>query len=234
MLVGKTGHGPSCRQDEINDLMVRLAKSGRRVVRLKGGDPHDLRPRRRRDRRVSRNAGIAIEVVPGITAAQGAASRLGISLTQRKDARRLQYITGHGADGRLPDDIDWRSLADPDRHHRGLHAGEDARRTRRTVPWRQVSIRRRPLSPSRAPRGPARRYWRQRSPSCPTRIAAAALPGPLLVMFGRVFADLMAKHTEPAGKLNSAILLANGKQTGGYNISGIEVISGTEVHSSSS
>jgi siroheme synthase len=60
-----------------------------------------------------RKAGIAIEVVPGITAAQGAASRLGISLTQRRDARRVQYVTGHAGDGKLPQDLDWRSLADP-------------------------------------------------------------------------------------------------------------------------
>jgi uroporphyrin-III C-methyltransferase/precorrin-2 dehydrogenase/sirohydrochlorin ferrochelatase len=51
--------------------------------------------------------------VPGITSAQGAASRLGVSLTQRELARRVQYITAHGANGRLPSDIDWRSVADP-------------------------------------------------------------------------------------------------------------------------
>ena len=60
-----------------------------------------------------RGAGIPVEVVPGISAAQGAASRLGISLTNRQRARRVQFVTGHGSDGRLPDDIDWASLADP-------------------------------------------------------------------------------------------------------------------------
>ena len=54
MLVGKTGYGPSCKQDDINALMVSLAKSGQRVVRLKGGDPDDLRPRRRGDRGLPR------------------------------------------------------------------------------------------------------------------------------------------------------------------------------------
>jgi uroporphyrin-III C-methyltransferase/precorrin-2 dehydrogenase/sirohydrochlorin ferrochelatase len=58
-------------------------------------------------------AGIPVEVVPGISAAQGAASRLGVSLSHRKLARRIQYVTAHGADGRLPPDIDWASLADP-------------------------------------------------------------------------------------------------------------------------
>jgi uroporphyrin-III C-methyltransferase/precorrin-2 dehydrogenase/sirohydrochlorin ferrochelatase len=117
MLVGKTGHAPSCKQDDINALMIALARAGRRVVRLKGGDPMIFG---RADEEISacRAAGIAVEVVPGITTAQGAASRLLVSLTQRGQARRVQYITGHaaagnGRDGKLPADIDWASLADP-------------------------------------------------------------------------------------------------------------------------
>jgi len=112
MMVGKTGFGPSCKQDEINALMVTLAKAGKRVVRLKGGDPM-IFGRAGEEIVACRGAAIAVEVVPGITAAQGAAARLSISLTQRRHARRLQYVTAHGENGRLPDDIDWRSLADP-------------------------------------------------------------------------------------------------------------------------
>jgi uroporphyrin-III C-methyltransferase/precorrin-2 dehydrogenase/sirohydrochlorin ferrochelatase len=59
-----------------------------------------------------RRARIPLEIVPGITAAQGAASRLKVPLTRRRDAQRLQYVTGHGENGGLPHDIDWRSLAD--------------------------------------------------------------------------------------------------------------------------
>src|SRR5262252_7617597 len=106
MMVGKTGHGPSCRQDEINAMMIRLAKAGKRVVRLKGGDPM-IFGRAGEEIAACRAARIPVEVVPGITAAQGAAARLGISLTQRLSARRVQYITGHAANGHLPDDIDW-------------------------------------------------------------------------------------------------------------------------------
>jgi uroporphyrin-III C-methyltransferase/precorrin-2 dehydrogenase/sirohydrochlorin ferrochelatase len=112
MVVGKTGFAPSCRQDEINTLMVGLAKAGRRVVRLKGGDPL-IFGRAGEEVAACRKAGVAVEIVPGISAAQGAASRIGVSLTHRKLARRIQYVTGHGADGRLPADIDWASLADP-------------------------------------------------------------------------------------------------------------------------
>ena len=75
MLVGKTGYGPSCKQDEINTLMILLAKSGKRVVRLKGGDPM-IFGRAGEEIAACRAAGIAVEVVPGITAAQGAAARL--------------------------------------------------------------------------------------------------------------------------------------------------------------
>jgi uroporphyrin-III C-methyltransferase/precorrin-2 dehydrogenase/sirohydrochlorin ferrochelatase len=112
MLVGKTGFAPSCKQEEINALMVSFAKAGKRVVRLKGGDPM-IFGRAGEEIAACRAAGIAVEVVPGISAAQGAASRLGLSLTHRKLARRVQYITGHAANGRLPADIDWQSLADP-------------------------------------------------------------------------------------------------------------------------
>src|SRR6202790_3840118 len=112
MLVGKTGHRASCRQDDINALMISLARAGRRVVRLKGGDPMIFG---RADEEIAacRAAGIAVEVVPGITTAQGAASRLLVSLTHRGKARRVQYLTGHARDGKLPADIDWASVADP-------------------------------------------------------------------------------------------------------------------------
>jgi len=112
MMVGKTGHGPACKQSEINELMIKLAKSGKRVVRLKGGDPM-IFGRAGEEIAACRAANIPIEVVPGISAAQGAASRLLVSLTHRAQARRLQYVTGHDRDGRLPTDIDWRALADP-------------------------------------------------------------------------------------------------------------------------
>jgi uroporphyrin-III C-methyltransferase / precorrin-2 dehydrogenase / sirohydrochlorin ferrochelatase len=111
ILVGKTGHGPACKQDEINTLMVSLARQGRRVVRLKGGDPLIFA---RADEEIAacRNAGIPVDIVPGITAAQGAASRLGVPLTGRGNARRVQFVTGHARNGQLPTDIDWRSIAD--------------------------------------------------------------------------------------------------------------------------
>jgi len=112
MLVGKSGYGPSCKQDDINATMVGLARSGKRVVRLKGGDPM-IFGRAGEEIEACRKAGIAVDVVPGITAAQGAASSLGVSLSHRVQARRIQYVTGHAQNGALPGDLDWKSIADP-------------------------------------------------------------------------------------------------------------------------
>src|SRR6185503_10201708 len=78
----------------------------------KGGDPM-IFGRAGEEIAACEEAGVPVEVVPGISAAQGAASRLGVSLTHRKLARRVQYVTAHGADGKLPSDIDWASVADP-------------------------------------------------------------------------------------------------------------------------
>lgn len=111
MLVGKTGHGPSCRQDDINALMVSLAKQGKRVVRLKSGDPM-IFGRAGEEISACRAAGIDIEIVPGISTPQGAAASLGLSLTHRDHARRLQYVTAHGRNGSLPEGLDFSALAD--------------------------------------------------------------------------------------------------------------------------
>ena len=109
--VGKTGHGPSCKQVEINRMMVELALAGETVVRLKGGDPM-IFGRAAEEIDACRAASVEVTVVPGISAAQGAAASLLLSLTERRHARRVQFVTGHGADGKLPADIDWASVAD--------------------------------------------------------------------------------------------------------------------------
>jgi uroporphyrin-III C-methyltransferase/precorrin-2 dehydrogenase/sirohydrochlorin ferrochelatase len=111
MLVGKTGHGPSCKQEDINRLMVSFAQQGKRVIRLKSGDPMVF-GRATEEIEACRAAGIPVEVIPGITTAQGVASRLLKSLTHRAIARRVQFLTGHDNKGQLPPDIDWRAIAD--------------------------------------------------------------------------------------------------------------------------
>ena len=112
MMVGKTGYGPSVKQSDINALIVSLAGQGKHVVRLKGGDP-GIFGRAGEEIEACQGAGLPVTIVPGISAAQGAAAALGLSLTHRDHARRLQFVTGHARSGDLPEDLDWRAMADP-------------------------------------------------------------------------------------------------------------------------
>ena len=187
MLVGKTGFGPSCKQDDINALMVSLAKQGKRVVRLKGGDPL-IFGRAGEEIAACKAANIAVDIVPGITAAQGAAAKLGLPLTDRHHARRLQYVAGHAKSGNLPEDIDWQSLADP------------STTTAIYMPIRTLAaLVTKATAEGLDPRTPALAIARATRPDqavvespigeLPERIAQANLPGPVLVMLGQVFGE---------------------------------------------
>ncbi|MCB2125610.1 MAG: uroporphyrinogen-III C-methyltransferase [Rhodobacteraceae bacterium] len=110
--VGKMAGHHKLAQDKINTLLVELALAGHRVVRLKGGDPL-IFGRGSEEAEVLRAAGIPVEYVPGITAAQGAAAATGVPLTHRGLATGVRYVTGHRAkDAGL--DLDWASLASED------------------------------------------------------------------------------------------------------------------------
>lgn len=111
ILVGKRGGRPSCRQDDINDMMVKLAKSGRHVVRLKSGDP-TIFGRAGEEVAWLDAEGIPVEIVPGITAATAMAATLGVSLTHRDSAKSVRFVTAHSKKGGLPADLDWRPVAD--------------------------------------------------------------------------------------------------------------------------
>jgi uroporphyrin-III C-methyltransferase len=109
--VGKqAGHHP-VPQGEINRLLVHFARSGRAVVRLKGGDPF-IFGRGCEEALALEQAGVAYEVIPGITAAQGCAASARVPLTHRGLATSVRYVTGH-CRGDEPLDLDWASLADP-------------------------------------------------------------------------------------------------------------------------
>jgi uroporphyrin-III C-methyltransferase/precorrin-2 dehydrogenase/sirohydrochlorin ferrochelatase len=111
MLVGKRGGASSCRQEDINALMIGLALRGKHVVRLKSGDPM-IFGRAGEEIAEIRQAGLPVEVVPGVTAAFALANRLGVSLTHRDFAHSVRFVTGHGCNGDLPEHLDWRGLAD--------------------------------------------------------------------------------------------------------------------------
>lgn len=109
--VGKKPRSHPIPQEEINQLLVDLAREGKRVARLKGGDPF-IFGRGSEEAAELVKAGISYEVIPGITAAQGCASSLNLPLTHRGLATGLRYVTGH-CQKDVPLDLDWASLADP-------------------------------------------------------------------------------------------------------------------------
>jgi uroporphyrin-III C-methyltransferase/precorrin-2 dehydrogenase/sirohydrochlorin ferrochelatase len=106
--VGKAKGDHAASQDEINDLLLDHARSGKRVVRLKGGDPF-IFGRGGEEVEHLRRHGIAVELVPGITAATASAASAGIPLTHRGLAQAVTLVTGHGAEGEP--DVDWAALA---------------------------------------------------------------------------------------------------------------------------
>ncbi|PTM42917.1 siroheme synthase CysG [Bosea sp. 124] len=190
MMVGKTGYGPSVKQSDINALIVSLAGQGKHVVRLKGGDP-GIFGRAGEEIAACRAAGIPVTIVPGISAAQGAAASLGLSLTHRDHARRLQFVTGHARSGDLPEDLDWRAMADP-------HVTTVIYMARATL----SGFRDRAIEAGLDPATPAIAMQSATLPD-EARIAAtiATLPerlkelpkgGPVLVMVGRALGEVLA------------------------------------------
>jgi uroporphyrin-III C-methyltransferase len=107
--VGKRKSRHTLPQNDINALLVGLAREGLRVVRLKGGDPF-LFGRGGEELEYCRAAGVEAHVVPGVTAALAAAAGAGAPLTHRGLAQAVTFVTGHAASGGEPD-LDWPSLA---------------------------------------------------------------------------------------------------------------------------
>ncbi|HLH11713.1 MAG TPA: siroheme synthase CysG [Methylovirgula sp.] len=194
--VGKRGYQPSCRQDEIVTRLIALAKEGKKVVRLKGGDP-SIFGRANEEIAALSAAGIEVTIVPGVTAALGAAASLKLSLTERDRARRLQFITAHAQNGRLPQDLDWSAICDPSAAT-AVYMGV------RTLP----DLAKRLLEHGIDPRTPAllvesatwpnERLIRGTIASLADEVAAAKPHGPCLVLIGQVFAEVARAETAKA------------------------------------
>ncbi len=182
--VGRRGHEePPRSQEDVNALLVRLAREGRTVVRLKGGDPFVF-GRGGEEILALKRAGIPYEVVPGISAAQGCAAETGIPLTHRGIANSVRYITGHcRAD--LPLDLDWAGLANAQTTlvvYMGVaNIGPISRALIAHGMDREMPV----LAVSRATLADERRLQAELG-MIAGKVRAARMPGPVLFIIGRV------------------------------------------------
>jgi len=107
---GKRGGKPSPQQPDITLRLIRLARAGKRVLRLKGGDPFVF-GRGGEEALALTGAGIPFRIVPGITAGIGGLAYAGIPTTHRDTNSAVAFVTGHASDGEVPDGLDWAALA---------------------------------------------------------------------------------------------------------------------------
>lgn len=180
---GKRGGRPSASQADISERLVLHARDGKRVVRLKGGDPF-IFGRGGDEGLALVRAGVPFRVVPGITAATGGLAYAGIPATHRDINSTVTFLTGHGAGGDLPGDTDWPSLA---RSSPVLVIYMGARFLGR--------IARELMAAGRPPDEPVAVISRATLPDqrvvvstlarCQAEVAAAQLPSPTLIVVGK-------------------------------------------------
>ena len=107
---GKRGGSPSARQPDISRRLIEEARGGRRVLRLKGGDPFVF-GRGGEEALALVEAGVPFRVIPGVSAGIGGLGYAGIPITHREINSAVTFVTGHAATGQVPDGLDWEALA---------------------------------------------------------------------------------------------------------------------------
>jgi uroporphyrin-III C-methyltransferase/precorrin-2 dehydrogenase/sirohydrochlorin ferrochelatase/uroporphyrin-III C-methyltransferase len=194
--VGKANRRHTMSQDGINELLAKLARAGRRVVRLKGGDPF-IFGRGSEEAEYLARRGIPFEVVPGITAAAGCTAAIGIPLTHRGLATGVRFVTGHCRDD-ADLDLNWRCLADPDTTIVAYMALANLPQISREL----IAAGLPPSTPAAAIASgtlPHQRQCLATLADLPERVAEAGLKPPVLTVIGRVvaLADVLGIATEP-------------------------------------
>lgn len=182
---GKRAGRTSMRQETINRLMLRLARRGLRVVRLKGGDP-SIFGRSGEERAFLEAHGVPVEVVPGVTAACAAAAQFAFPLTHRSVARRVVFSTARVRDGAVLD-TGWAAAADAETTL-ALYMGRDALPA---VARRLVEEGRAATTPAIAVESagsPAARLIRATLATLGARLEAAACDGPVMIVIGEAAA----------------------------------------------
>ncbi len=195
---GKRAGKPSMHQDEINRLMLLLARKGLRVVRLKGGDP-SIFGRVGEEAEYLRGHGVSVEVVPGVTAACAAAAQFNFPLTHRGEARRVVFTTARLEAGALAGD--WSAAADPEATLAVYMGGEVAG----ALCERMIAAGRAPDTPAIAieQAGDARaRLYRATLATLASQLADTG-GGPVLIVIGDV-----AARAWDAGTLSSNLARA--------------------------
>lgn len=198
MLVGKRGGRKSCKQEDINDMMVKLAKSGKNVVRLKSGDPMIFGRAGEEIKRLAAE-GIPVTIVPGITAASAMASQLGVSLTHRDHSQSVRFITGHSKKGELPTDIDWRAVADPTTTTIFYMGGRTASRITNTLIENGMDANT-PVVVCSSISRPEAKNWHGTLQSLPEGIKIIGYNNPVLIGVGSVFATALSVQNSGTSK----------------------------------
>jgi uroporphyrin-III C-methyltransferase len=204
---GKRAGKASLKQETINHLMLRLARRGLRVVRLKGGDP-SIFGRVGEEAAFLKAQGIAVEIIPGVTAASAAAAQFGFPLTHRGEARRLVFATVRTEDGALAEG-GWDALADPQTTV-ALYMGREGARAaaaRIMAAGRSAST---PALVVENAGGPQARLLRTSLGGLGEAVGAAGFTGPVVLVIGEAVARAAgASRDGGLTGLNSALRRLN-------------------------